>query len=124
MARILLIDDEELVRFSLRQILEIDGHDVDEAADGTEGLSRIADGEYDLVITDILMPGKEGVETIIEARQDRPNLKIIAISGGGRFGNYDFLQLAQQFGADAVLPKPFNRKALSDLVASVLAGTE
>lgn len=124
MARILLIDDEELVRFSLRQILEIDGHEVDEAADGNEGLRCIESVPYDLVITDILMPGKEGVETIIEARQDRPNLKIIAISGGGRFGNYDFLQLAQQFGADAVLSKPFNRQRLSELVESVLAGAE
>ena len=121
MARILLIDDEELVRFSLRQILEIDGHEVDEAADGVEGLRHIRETAYDLVITDILMPGKEGVETIIEAKQDQPRLKIIAISGGGRFGNYDFLQLAQQFGADAILPKPFNRTRLSEMVNDVLA---
>ena len=121
MARILLIDDEELVRFSLRQILEIDGHEVDEAVDGVEGLRHIRETTYDLVITDILMPGKEGVETIIEAKQDQPKLKIIAISGGGRFGNYDFLQLAQQFGADAILPKPFNRTRLSEMVNNVLA---
>ncbi len=108
MARILIIDDEELARFTVRLILETAGHEVGEAKNGNEGLTQFRSNPYDLVITDIIMPEKEGIETIIELRKDYPDLRIIAISGGGRTRNLDFLRLAGQFGAAVSLAKPFS----------------
>lgn len=116
MARILVIDDEELARFTVREILESAGHEVVEARDGVEGLALQRAQGCDLVVTDVIMPRKEGVEMIIEMRQEHPSLKIIAISGGGRTRNLDFLKLAKEFGADKVLPKPFSA---DDLIGAV-----
>ena len=107
MARILIIDDEEDVRAALVHILERDGHMVVEAGDGNEGLRRFRETPTDLVITDILMPDKEGIETIKDLRKIAPDLKIIAISGGGRIMNTSFLDLAEMLGADMTLKKPF-----------------
>ncbi len=120
MARILIIDDEELARFTVRDILEGQEHEVEEAANGQEGVDLHASKPFDLVITDIIMPEKEGVETIIELRKDNPDLKIIAISGGGRTRNMDFLQLAKKYGADKVLAKPFTEDALVECVDACL----
>ncbi len=121
MARILVVDDEELARFTIRDILEASDHKIEEAANGEEGLSMLRDQSFDLVITDIIMPEKEGVETIIELKKDHPNLKIIAISGGGRTRNMDFLQLAKKYGADRILAKPFTEEALVECVEACLA---
>ena len=121
MARILIIDDEELVRFTIRQILEAAGHDVGEAKNGAEGLTRFKTNPYELVITDIIMPEKEGIETIIELHRDFPATRIIAISGGGRTRNLDFLKLAGQFGAAVSLAKPFSDDELIAAVDSCLA---
>ena len=112
MARILVIDDEELARFTLKEILQSNGHDVVEARNGNEGIAFQKANPFDLVITDIIMPEKEGVETIIEMRGDFPDLKIIGISGGGRTQNLDFLKLAKQFGAARILAKPFDEEDL------------
>lgn len=116
MARVLVIDDEELARFTVREILETAGHEVIEARDGVEGLALQRAQRCDLVVTDIIMPRKEGVEMIIEMKQEQPGLKIVAISGGGRTRNLDFLKLAKEFGADKVLAKPFSA---DELVATV-----
>jgi CheY-like chemotaxis protein len=116
MARILVIDDEELARFTVREILESGGHEVIEARDGVEGLAMQRAQRCDLVVTDVIMPRKEGVEMIIEMKQEQPALKIIAISGGGRTRNLDFLKLAKEFGADKVLAKPFSAE---DLIGAV-----
>lgn len=122
MARILVVDDEELARFTIRDILETAGHVVDEAANGNEAIaSQVAD-PFDLIITDIVMPEKEGVETIIELRRDYPDLKIIAISGGGRTKNMDFLKFADEFGADKILAKPFSEEELLERVNECLSG--
>ena len=118
MAKILIIDDEEIVRFTLREILESDGHEVAEASDGNKGLNAQRADPAELVITDIIMPEKEGVETIIELQKEFPNTKIIAISGGGRMKNMDFLEVAKKFGAHSVMSKPFSAK---DLIAQVRA---
>ena len=120
MARILVIDDEELARFTLREILEGAGHEVTEARNGNEGLSFQRAQHFDLVITDIIMPEKEGVETIIEIKRDFPDLPVIGISGGGRTRNLDFLKLAKDYGADQILPKPFSESQLLDMVKEVL----
>ena len=76
---------------------------------------------YDLIITDILMPKKEGLETLREIREEFPNIGIIAISGGGRLGNMDFLFAAGLLGADSVLAKPFSNKQITDSVNDCLA---
>jgi len=121
-ARILIIDDECLVRSLLRQTLERAGHDVVEAKDGREGLRSFRITPADLIITDILMPEKEGLETIIELRRDIPGVKIIAMSGG-RGGKLNFLDIAKQLGAQRVIQKPFEvyemLKAVTELLEEV-----
>jgi len=121
MAHILIIDDEELARYTVREILQSAGHKVAEAANGAEGIALQKAQLFDLIITDIIMPEKEGVETIIELKRDFPDLKIISISGGGRTRNLDFLRLAKQFGAECALPKPFSEDDLLKCVNSCLA---
>lgn len=120
MARILVIDDEEPARRMLREALELAGHEVVEARDGQEGLQRYRAAPTDLVITDILMPGKEGLETIMEFRRRVPGIKIIAFSGGGQMGNLSFLEVAKRLGAQRTFQKPFNLRAVLDTVREVL----
>lgn len=120
MARILIIDDEAPVRNMLRQMLEKEGYEVAEAEDGKVGMRRYAEHPPDLVITDILMPEKEGIETILALRKADPGVKIIAISGGGRTGRLDVLPVAKAFGALRTLAKPFTRDELLGAVRSVL----
>ena len=120
MASILVVDDEDLVRFSVRQMLEDVGHTVKEAADGVEGIAQLQGCAFDLMITDIVMPRKEGMETITEAKQMQPDLRVIAISGGGPVGQFHYLELAKQFGADAVLAKPFKKQELIALVDTLV----
>jgi DNA-binding response OmpR family regulator len=119
-ARILVIDDEDLVRYSIRMFLEADGHDVDEAEDGLAGLAKLEAGSYDLLITDIVMPRKEGMETILEVRESRPDLKILAISGGGPTGSFNYVELTRQCGADLFVAKPFTDKELLGAVRELL----
>ncbi|MFZ5790434.1 MAG: response regulator [Pseudomonadota bacterium] len=121
MARILIIDDEEAVRLTLRQILQHAGYDVVEAENGAVGLARMREKSADLVITDIIMPEMEGVETVTAMRKEFPAVKLIAMSGGGRTGNFNFLGAALKLGAAKVLQKPFNRVALLDAVRECLA---
>ncbi|WP_316976968.1 response regulator [Shumkonia mesophila] len=120
MARVLVIDDEELARFTMREILEAAGHAVEEAKNGAQGISLQRSQQFDIVITDIIMPEKEGVQTIIELQRDFPTLPIVAISGGGRTRNLDFLKLAQQYGARKILPKPFSEEDLLNAVEDCL----
>ncbi|RMF90686.1 MAG: response regulator [Nitrospinota bacterium] len=116
MKRILVIDDEAPVRRMLRQTLEYAGYTVVEAEDGKEGLKQYRAEPADLVITDILMPEKEGLETIRELRREFPETKIIAISGGGRSGVLDFLNVAEKLGAHRTFHKPFS---LQDLLTAI-----
>jgi CheY-like chemotaxis protein len=122
MARILVIDDDELVRATVKAALELAEHEVVVANDGQQGITSYQSGKFDLVVTDIIMPEKEGIETIIELRQHNPAVKIIAISGGGRTSNEIFLDVAKKFGAVDVLAKPFTPKQLLASVKKVLAG--
>ena len=122
MARILIIEDDELVRDTLRDMLETAGHEVLEAADGGQGLATYRENPADVVITDIIMPDKEGVETIIELRRDYPDVKIIAISGGGRIGTTSFLELAREFGAQHAFGKPFQPEKLLSAIQDCLSG--
>jgi CheY-like chemotaxis protein len=121
MADILIIDDEEMVRRSLRTILEPEGHVVREAATGQEGLSTARNQAPDLLITDIFMPDKDGLEIIQELRRETSTLKILAITGGGATGGFDFLPQAKAFGAQATLQKPFLREELLEAVNLALS---
>lgn len=120
MTRILIIDDEESNRFTLREILEFVGHSVAEAPNGNEGLALQKSTPCDLIITDIIMPEKGGIETIRELRRNDPNLKIIAISGSGPTREGDILKRAKQVGADMVLSKPFGEAELLEVVNACL----
>lgn len=120
MARILVIEDEELTRCLMRDILESGGHEVVDAKDGNEGLAIQRVRPADLVVTDIFMPQKDGLETIAELRQVFPDLPIIAVSGGGQASNLDFLRFAERFGATRVLAKPFPAEDLLEAIQSCL----
>jgi YesN/AraC family two-component response regulator len=119
-ARILIIDDDDHILKALHQMLEIEGHKVIDASNGKEGLKLFRENGADLVITDILMPEKQGLEMIEELRRDFPHVKIIAMSGGGRVGPYDYLDMARKSGALLTLTKPFDREELLEAVNAVL----
>jgi DNA-binding response OmpR family regulator len=113
---IVVIDDDAMVRTAVTRILEAEGFQVALAGDGREGLKLMHNLKPRLVITDIIMPEMEGIETIREMRRERRDLKIMAISGGARMGNANFLDMARTMGADAIMEKPFEPE---DLVAKV-----
>ena len=116
MARILVIEDDPQIIKLIRKMLGKEGYEVEGAPDGQIGINLFREKPYDLVITDILMPGKEGITTIIELRRDFPTVKIIAISGGGKIGSGDYLALAQKIGVPDTLPKPFSDIELIEMV--------
>lgn len=119
MARILIVDDETNVRQALKQALKDGRHDLFEAADGEKAMKILADGDMDIVLIDIIMPIQEGLETIQEIRLTSPQVKIIAMSGGGRARNTQFLEMAEKLGAHATLKKPFSMIDLKNAVANV-----
>jgi CheY-like chemotaxis protein len=120
MTKILIIDDNDAVRSTMSRILTLAGYETVLAADGNEGLARMRAEAPDLIITDIIMPEKEGIETIRQVLAERPKAKIMAVSGGGRHGNMDFLNAARKLGAMEVLEKPFEPDELVDRVARCL----
>lgn len=122
--KILIIDDEDSVRETVSMMLSDYGYEVELASDGNVGLRKVESFQPDLVITDIIMPEKEGVETILEIRRRWPDLRVIAISGGGRMSNLDFLGVARKFGANETLAKPFTIDALAAAVKRVLGETQ
>src|SRR5918993_663597 len=99
MSKILVVDDEVMLRRTLRNMLERAGHVVDEAGDGNQALSRFRTDKPDLILMDIIMPDREGVETVGELRRLDPDIPIIAMSGGGSTGTHLFLDLAMRLGA-------------------------
>jgi CheY-like chemotaxis protein len=123
MAHILLVDDDEILRDTLLQMLELDGHTVSHAASAEEGLTTFGGAAIDLVITDILMPGMDGARLIVELRRSRPHLPIVAISGGRRVLSAEFsLQTASLAGATYQLAKPFSRHELQSVLRQALSG--
>lgn len=120
MANVLVIEDDAAVRFSLLTALESMGHTVETAANGVEGTDKCDAQDYDLVITDLIMPEKDGVETILELKIKNPDMKIVAISGGGK--NVDIMETTYQIGADCALTKPFSINDLNKCVTKVLGG--
>jgi len=106
--RILVIDDDEGVRAMLQRMLEREDYEVSVAVDGLDAERWLREETFDIVITDILMPDKEGIETIIDLRKHHATTKIIAISGGGRGGPEHYLRSAKSFGANRTFAKPFD----------------
>lgn len=120
MAKILVVDDDEQVRAMIKLTLEKAGFTVAEAQDGNEAVALYANEDCDLVITDIVMPGKEGIETIMELKGINPEARIIAISGGGRINPEDYLKWARRFGVTKTFTKPVDRARLLEAVAELL----
>src|SRR6185312_1494203 len=120
MARILVVDDDELVRVSVAGILSRAGHQVETAEDGEAALGRHRAARFDLVVTDIVMPRMEGLETVRALRGDRSRVKIVAISGCERRGSEFYLTAARALGADQVLVKPFTGAELRAAVDRAL----
>ena len=130
MARILVIDDEQYIRTALKEVLEKEGFKVSSARDGRRGLELLDDEGADLVITDVIMPGIDGIATLEHIKSKHPDVPVIVISGGGNVAPRDyepgaistsaFLASAANAGASRTLTKPFNRQELLSAVADVL----
>ena len=120
MAHILIIDDGALIRTILRQALEREGYKIADASNGKEGLRLHRQDMADLIITDILMPEKEGIETIMELKREFPDVKIIAISGGGMGAAEDYLHMANKLGAKFTFPKPVEIEKLLSAVKELI----
>lgn len=121
---ILVIDDDESLRNSLRRTLKKGSYTVLEAAEGRQGLTVLKTQTVDLILLDIFMPDKEGLETLTELRRSYPGIKVIAMSGGGAEGWLDVLNLARMLGAQRTLAKPFTREELIEAVKQLLAGNQ
>jgi DNA-binding NtrC family response regulator len=120
MLRILVIDDDQEIRSLLRDILEPEGYEVVDAPNGRIGIRLYEQRAYDLVITDMLMPEQEGIETIAELQERSPSVRIVAMSGGGSRGNLNVLVDAKRFGATVTIPKPFGPSEILEAVHTVL----
>ena len=120
MTRILVMDDDALLRGALRVALEAAGYDVMEAADGEVGLRLYREHGADLVLVDIFMPERDGLEVIRELRAERPQLKILAISGGGQRARVEILKAATALGASRTLRKPFEPRNLLTAIRELL----
>ena len=118
--RVLVIDDDEAVRETICSSLEAGGLEATGVNDGIEGIAAFEPGAYDVVVSDILMPGKEGIETIRTIRGRSREVKILAISGGDRNGSSTFLDMALKLGADASIVKPFRPSELLAVINSLL----
>jgi DNA-binding response OmpR family regulator len=112
MTRILVIDDDEIVRETIGEVLEQAGYEVVYASDGRRGISSFKKLQPALVITDIIMPETEGIETMLEIKRLSPTVPVLVISGGARIVDLDFLDSARKLGADDVLAKPFDDEEL------------
>jgi YesN/AraC family two-component response regulator len=120
MADILIIDDDRQMRRLLTRILTGAGHTVRQAANGRAGVELFAQQSPDMVITDIVMPDMEGIETILSLRRENPTMPIIAISGGS---DPVYLRAAASLGATEVLRKPFSAHALLEALERMLGKT-
>lgn len=122
MANILVIDDETSIRNYLRKVLVSAGHSVRDACDGRRGLAAIAEERPDLIICDLFMPGRDGIETMREVRRLAPAVPIVALSGGGSWGLFNALESAVALGATVGFPKPIEPAVLHQLLNELLSG--
>jgi CheY-like chemotaxis protein len=124
MGRVLVIDDEPQIRSMLRMMLERAGHEVEEAPDGIEGIRIYRNNPVDLIISDLIMPNKDGIGMIIELKKEFPDVKIIAMSGGGLNKPEGYLEGAKKLGAQRTLTKPIDRDELLRTVSDILKETK
>jgi DNA-binding NtrC family response regulator len=123
MARILIIDDESQIRSMLRLMLERVGYEIAEAPDGIEGIRQYRENPADLIITDLIMPNKDGIGMIIDLKKEFPKVKIIAMSGGGVNRPEGYLDGAKKLGATRTLTKPIDRDEMLKAVKDTLKDT-
>lgn len=120
MARILIIDDEPQIRSMLKLMLEREGYEVVEAPDGVEGIKIYRQNPADLIITDLIMPNKDGIGMIIDLKKEFPDVNIIAMSGGGLNKPDGYLKGAKKLGAACTLTKPIDREEMLRAVKDIL----
>ena len=120
MKRILIIEDDKRLRVALAENLQNYGFEVSEAENGLDGINKHKEQIADLIVMDIIMPEKEGIETIREIKRDYPSVKIIAISGGGVLGPDHYLNVALAIGADKAIKKPFRTEKLVETINELL----
>jgi CheY-like chemotaxis protein len=120
MARVLVVDDNPAIRLAMQTVLEADGHVVAEATSGLLVEMTVATSAFDLVILDMHMPGRDGIETIVEVRRAGHDVKIIAMSGSEERPGVSFLGAAKRLGADATLLKPFDAEELRRTMRQLL----
>jgi DNA-binding response OmpR family regulator len=114
--KILLIEDDEVFHAVITGAVTAQGHEIAIAPNGDDGMKKLRSEKFDLIITDILMPNKDGIEIIQEIRESDPDVRILAISSGGRVGFSSFLKLAEIMGANACLEKPFSSAGLLEKI--------
>ena len=119
--RVLVVDDDPSVRNFLQMVLEVEGYEVEHAADGNEALAAQRRNPATVIVTDIFMPQAEGIETIVKLREEFPQTSIIVMSGGGARSGVDYLAVARELGAARTLKKPFSPQDLIDAVREVRA---
>ena len=119
-AKLLVVDDERQIRHMFRYLLEKEGYEVAEASDGEAALDLIRENHYDLIIMDLIMPKREGIETLVKLRKEYKDMKIIAISGGGKMGPENYLLLAERCGASYTFTKPIDNNELLEKISELL----
>jgi DNA-binding response OmpR family regulator len=117
---VLVVDDDVMVLQAVVILLEDRGFNVLAAVDGVQGLREYRTHRPDVILTDIIMPQKEGISLIRDLRREFPEAKIVAMSGGGRMGNSDYITIAKTLGADAGLNKPFDEDELIATICELL----
>ena len=120
MQKILVVDDDDLIRDLIYEILEPQGFNIILAENGNRAIEILSKESVDLIITDIIMPDKEGIETIIDIKKKLPNAKIIAMSGGGQLNANSYLSIAQKLGVSATISKPFDPVKFLNTVQNIL----
>ena|SRR5579859_3111796 len=115
---VLVIDDDAAIVHSLASVFESYGVPIATARDGAKGLAKFRRIKPVVVLTDVIMPERDGIGVLVEMRRERPEIKIIVMSGGGRIGKSDFLTVAHKLGADSIIQKPLN---IDEVVAKVRA---
>ena len=120
MANILIIEDDNEVREFLDSVLIRAGYKTRTAANGREGVQVFRSQPFDLVITDIIMPEKDGIETIMDMKREQSDLRVLAISGGGRAEPDNYLESARLLGADATMKKPFTNQEILATIKQLL----
>ncbi len=124
MAKILLIEDDDDARTLMANVLQQSGHTVIQAGNGTRGMYEFHRMSPDLVVTDVIMPGQEGIETVRRIRQHNPQTQLLVISGGGRWNSAEYcLSTAKKLGANRVLEKPFTREDFIEEVQALVGTT-